>query len=279
MADCAAHEAHEPRCRCPSPLLARAVPVSLREAYNRLLGGVGCLCIGAGPTVEGIIAIYAILGVDRVGAASPVERVRPTQAGEAVPQPSTGYGVIAIRACEGIVPGGTHKVLYSRQAIGALSGCRVVGKRGRYSRQGAREVSGVRAQAAVEGVVATLAVELVCSTLASEDVVAAPALYGVAASAAADYVVSRGAGEGVNGRGAGYGAGRRRGGLVGGRVGGRGVGCHDVVASCPTIGPGGKIVGGPRQRLGRGGTHCVLRAGDHRAREGRRPASAADGQL
>jgi hypothetical protein len=46
--------------------------------------GICHLRVGAGSTVEGVIAVYAILGVDRVGAACAAERVRPTHAREAV---------------------------------------------------------------------------------------------------------------------------------------------------------------------------------------------------
>ena len=37
-------------------------PISLREAHDRLLGGVGGLGVRAGPSVEGIVAAHPVSG-------------------------------------------------------------------------------------------------------------------------------------------------------------------------------------------------------------------------
>src|SRR5215207_3769573 len=179
------------------PRPAKDLSCGLREPHDRLLSRVGHLGVGACPSVQGVVAFDAILGIDRVVVLVPEEAVRAAAPDHRIVAQTPVLGVVAapagervvgIRAGEGVRLGGAEQVLHAREGVRALSCGGVGGERGNHRGEGGRVGGGVGPGPAVDGVVAP------------------ESLYGVVAAARADDVVARGAGDRVGVGSTGYGA-------------------------------------------------------------------------
>jgi hypothetical protein len=70
-------------------------PFSLREPFYRLLRSVSYLRVGASSTIQRVVTVHTVLGVDGIGTVLTIEEVGPATAYHLVVAQATALGVVA----------------------------------------------------------------------------------------------------------------------------------------------------------------------------------------